>query len=96
MFLIEGTHYTRRLEQPLPTSKPSKKIVDCLLCGDPTLDPEEEHDAKERARSKGRNIRLDRLMRHITRDHPDVVREGSWSLISLLISLKDETTAAAT
>ncbi len=65
MLLIEGTHYRRRLEQPSPAPKPSKEIVDCLLCGDPTLDPEEDHDARKRARSKGRNIRLDRLMRHI-------------------------------
>ncbi len=69
--------------------------MDCLVCGDPTLDPEEEHYAKKRARSKGRNIRLDILMRHITRDHPDVVREGNRSLISLLISLKDKTNVVA-
>ncbi len=56
--------------------------MDCLLYGDPSLDPEEEHDGRKRARSKGRNIRLDILMRHITRDHPDAAREGSRSLIS--------------
>ena len=77
MLLIEETHYRLRLEQPLPTPKPSKEIVDCLLCGDPALDPDEEHDVRKRTRSRGRNIRLDRLQRHITRDHPDAAREGS-------------------
>ena len=80
MLLIEETHYRRRLEQPSPAPKPSKQIVDCLLCGDPTLDPDEEHDVRKRTRSKGRNIRLDRLQLHITRDHPDAAREGSRSL----------------
>ena len=95
MLLIEETHYRRRLEQPSPVPKPSKQIVDCLLCGDPALDPDEEHDVRKRTRSKGRNIRLDRLERYITREDPDAAHEGSRSLISLRISLKDETTAAA-
>ena len=56
MLLIEGTHYTRRLEQPSSAPKPSKAFVDYLLCGDSTLDDEEGRGAQKRDMTKGRNI----------------------------------------
>jgi len=82
MLLIEGKHYRRRLERFLPVPKPSKEVVACLLYGDPKLDAEEEHDARKRDRTRGRNICLDKWMRHCISEHPDGDRDGNQSSLS--------------
>jgi hypothetical protein len=83
ILLIEGTHYERRLEQPLPVPKPLKHCVKCLLCGDPTLDADEGHDARKRGTSKGRNIRFDWLMTEWKSDHPKEFRDRSRNLFAM-------------
>ena len=82
MLVIEETHYMRRLEQPSPAPKPSKEFVVCLLGGDPSLDNEEGRDARKRARTKGRSIRLDMMMAHCKSEHPEATRDGNRSLLS--------------
>ena len=86
MQLKEGTHYRVRQHQPLPTPKKSKEAVDCLLCSHPGESDEEDVEnvaRRKRSRPKGRNIRLDRLLHHIKKEHPDATRDGARSLLTM-------------
>ena len=83
MQLKEGPHYRVRPPQLSPTPKISKEAVDCMLCSDPGESDEEvvEHVAhRKKSRPKGRNIRLDMLLHHMKKEHPNATRDGARSL----------------
>ena len=36
MHMKEGTHYRRRLDQPVANTARCKELVDCMMCGCPS------------------------------------------------------------
>jgi hypothetical protein len=94
MRLIEGAHYRRKENQPLPAPHKSKEAVSCLLYSDPGDDDRNEHVTRKRARPIGQNLRLDRLHAQLKSHHPDACREGARSLLTMGFSRRAPSVAS--
>ena len=85
MKLVEGTHYRRRYHQPIPTPPKSKELVSCLWCDTSSYPDDAEHSAETVGRNKRVKgvMRLDKLMKHISKDHPECIPAEGRSLLDM-------------
>ncbi len=51
MKFVEGTHYSRRLDQPSSVKHKTREYVDCLVCGVPS-DSDDEPDITKQLRRR--------------------------------------------
>jgi len=83
MKLVEGAHYKRRLDQPSSHTTRSKDVVDCLMCG-VTSDVEDENVRRRLTNNQvNQGIRLDRLLIHYKRKHPEALFSQGKSLFDM-------------
>ena len=85
MKLVEGTHYRRRYHQPIPTPPKSKELVSCLWCDTSSYPDDAEHSAETVGRNKRVKgvMRLDKLMKHISKDYPECISAEGRSLLDM-------------
>jgi len=88
MKLVEGTHYSRRLDQPSTVNFKTREYVDCLLCSAPSdSDDETVINNGRSAKHARQGIRLDALMHHYKAKHKDVFPAAGRSLLDMGFTL---------
>ena len=88
MKLVEGTHYSRRLDQPSSVNFKTREYVDCLLCRAPRdYDDEPVINNGRSANHVGKGIRLDALMHHYKAKHKDAFPAAGRSLLDMGFTL---------
>jgi hypothetical protein len=83
MKLVEGTHYTRKLDRSSHNNYGSKEYVDCLLCGVPSDSDDDIVKRKLTIKQVNQGIRLDMLMIHYKGKHRDAFPSEGRSLLDL-------------
>jgi hypothetical protein len=82
MKLVEGTHYTRRLDQPSPHQASSKEMIDYLFCRLPSYSEDEVERGQFWHRKQVKNgIRLDILMKRVKAKHKGEISSEGISLL---------------
>ena len=82
MKLVEGTHYSRSLDQPSSVNFKTRKYVDCRLCRAASYYDDEPVINNGRLANHARKcIRLDALMHHYKAKHKDAFPAARKSLI---------------
>ena len=83
MKLVEGTLYSRRLDQPSSVNFRTREYVDYLFCSVPS-DSEDEPPIRKKSTNQARKrIRLDNLLQHYKEKHKDAFPAEGRSLLDM-------------
>jgi hypothetical protein len=87
MKLVEGTRYSRRLDQPSPRPIRAKEVVDCLICGVPSDSEDENVRRRLTKKQVNQGIRLDILLIHYKGKHLEAFPAQGRSLLDMGLSV---------
>ena len=88
MKLVEGIHYTLRLDQPSGSRTKAKQFVNCSFCVVPSDTEDEDRPHASLTLKQVRDgIRLDHLLAHIKKKHKGHMPSEGRSLLDLGFTL---------